>query len=398
MALGFFAMFMLAAASFGSTVPWWSQVWMGALPLAVLAAVSMLLGFTQGHGEVHVDETGLRWNGRLLLDQVREGERVLRAGSTSVRLRGRQGEALLGVASEQDADDLLAAAGVSGHPSRRTYHVAKADSNQAILAGVIALAFFVAWPLVILLHGVGIILASALIVAILVVARRFVNVGFVTLTVGEDGVSVQEDRKKPRFIPYANLSNVVLTYDSGRADGLVLRLADGGALALAVPPTGTKLDVEEPAREIADRIQRARKGSLGEIRPRGAITAALAQGGRSTAEWVVNLRNVLAEATSYRAMPVSREELEAVLHDGTAGKQTRLAAAIALSATDREKGTKSVRIAADACAAEDLATKFRIAAEDDVDPARLGDALDELDAEDDPANATEASRSGSSSA
>jgi hypothetical protein len=314
-----------------------------------------------------------------------------------VRLRGRQGEATLSVAHHAEAEELLAAAGLDLHRTR-TYHLKQANAHFGTALGVIFVVFFSAIVVGALFPHGGPAIAAGLVIATLAGAMWYLRRDQVALTVGADGLAVREGPRKARFIPYTELESVTLTFDSGFADGLILRLKDGTTRTLSMPPPGNQLNVEQPARAVVERIQRAQKAAAGTHAEQGAAATVLEQGGRSTAEWVASLRSALADTASYRTMPISREDLEAVLHDGTAQKKTRLAAAIALGAADRDRGKELVRDAANACAAEDLATKLRIATEDDVEPARLAEALDELGEEAEETELREASRSGSSSA
>lgn len=397
MALACFGLLLLAEA--GAATAFSAQIWPTALPLAVLLAGALaVFGFRTSVGEARVDKTGLRWNGRLLLDELSEGDHVTRPSGSYVRLRGRQGEATLSVDDHAEAEKLLAAAGLDLNRTR-TYHLKQTNTHFGTALGVIFVAFFSAIVLATLLPHVGVPIAAAFVVATVAGAMWYLRRDQVTLVVGDDGLALREGPRKARFIPYTELESVTLTFDSGLADGLILRLKDGTTRTLSMPSPANAVIPEEPARPVVARIQRAQKASSGVHAEQGAVSTVLAQGGRSTPEWVESLRGALAETASYRTMPVSREDLEAVLHDGTAQKKTRLAAAIALGAAGRGKrGANAVRDAANACAAEDLATKLRIATEDGVEPARLAEALDQLEEEDEEPEATEASRSGSSSA
>lgn len=107
----------------------------------------MIFGKRRGTGKVHLDATGRRWNGKLILSGVRDGEHQTRASGDYVSLRGRQGTAVFSVADPREAERALAAAGLDSHRTR-IYHLRKVGMTAGAAVGAAFLAFFMAIPLV----------------------------------------------------------------------------------------------------------------------------------------------------------------------------------------------------------------------------------------------------------
>jgi hypothetical protein len=207
----------------------------------------------------------------------------------------------------------------------------------------------------------------------------------VTLRVGADGLVLVEGQRAPRFFRYDEVVSVELTLQGRHADGLVLRLADGKMFALDVPYVEVERrtgELEEPARPLRERILEAKRAAdaadEGRAGAKGhaSVATTLDRRGRSTAEWVRDLRNALTAPASYRTSPVSREALAAALRDAAAGPKTRVAAAIALATVE---GDAVLRVSA-SCADEALARRLRVAVEE-TSTAELEAALEEAESD-----------------
>lgn len=351
---------------------------LGAAGLVVLVA-TVRLGTLRRTGAVRLDAEGLWLDGARVLDGLREGDHVVRGAGAYVRLAGRQGTALVRVASRSAGEEALAAAGLAGRS--RAYTVRKAGMAAGSVMGVFTLALVAAFTLLFTLGVDGAVIAAPLVGGSIALAVWQARRDAVTLRVGSDGLVLVEGQRAPRFLRYGEVASVELTLQGRVADGLILRLSDGTSHVLDVPSVQVEKrtgEVEEPARPLRERILEAKRAADAEgsaTTERASVATTLDQGGRSTAEWVRDLRAALTAPASYRTAPVSRDALAAVLRDGEAGPRVRVAAAIALAAVEGD----AVRVVAASCADEDLARRLRVAAME-APSAELEAALDWADA------------------
>lgn len=346
--------------------------------LAGLAA-TVRLGVLYRTGAVRLDRDGLSIDGALVLDGLREGDHVSRGTAAHVTLSGRQGTALLRVATRLAGEEALAAAGL-GAGKARTYVVRRAGRGGGAALGAFVLLLVGAFTLSLTLGAHGVALAAPLVGAAIATAIYLTRRDAVTLRVGADGLVLIERREAPRFVPYASLQDVDLILRDAVADGLVLRFTDGSSRALSVPSVlvnQSGSEREEPARPLRERLLEAKRAAESEslAEAAGALATTLDQGARSIPEWVRDLRGALQATPSYRTAPVSRAALTAVLRDGAAAPRTRVAAAIALAATERD----TLREAATGCADEALAKRLRVAADEESEAALLEAALAECE-------------------
>jgi hypothetical protein len=145
----------------------------------------------------------------------------------------------------------------------------------------------------------------------------------------------------------------------------VLVLDDG---AEAVFPAPCDLAEERAAlvARINDVVAERRTAGAGSL-------AALARNGRPLEAWREALASLLSQE-NYRHLAVSRDDLVAVLHDGTRSLEERAAAALAMVGNGQDaRAVSQVRIAAESSANERVRIVLQEAAEGRVDEALLRD-------------------------
>lgn len=175
------------------------------------------------------------------------------------------------------------------------------------------------------------------------------------LKIGTDGVRIR--RLRERFIPIERISSV-----EERDGGASLVLVDGSIIALP----------DDPARDEMDR--RSYVARLREIlaaRGQGDALAVLDRGERSKIEWIAHLQNLLASEGDYRRARVDAPTLERVVEDGAAPAERRIGAALALASLGDAPTKARIRVAAQASVDEELRAMLELAAEGEVDDARL---------------------------
>ncbi|MGK3983791.1 hypothetical protein WME99_12185 [Sorangium sp. So ce136] len=192
--------------------------------------------------------------------------------------------------------------------------------------------------------------------------------------VGTDGVSLRSFRAR-RFVPYASVAAV-------RADGrgVWLDQRSGPPLLLATVPRLSR-------RLLASMPKGARLGAATEVllhrlneamavaAPTDASAARFAdldRRGRPIDAWRRALEALARGATGvaqYRRASVTEDDIARVLDDVAAPAERRIAAAIALTASDDPAVRGRVRIAASACANEALRHALERAAEGELEAA-----------------------------
>lgn len=130
-----------------------------------------------------------------------------------------------------------------------------------------------------------------------------------------------------------------------------------------------------PAEQLAGRIEEARLAR--ERSADSAVGLHLARNSRGLEDWIRALRAVTAEG-DFRAGAVPRDRLWSVVEDAAASPRTRVAAAVALSASLPEDEKQRLRVAADATDEP----RFRVAIDAVLDDREIeiAEALETLDA------------------
>jgi hypothetical protein len=214
------------------------------------------------------------------------------------------------------------------------------------------------FPAVMLLGGAGAALAAALATsATVVIVRRF---GRPRVVVGTDGVRVV-GTTSPAFVSFAEIVG------ARRLDWSV-EVARKGKPPLVLPTIG---HTDGQIAALVKRIQRGVKlyGAAG-----AAELAALERQGRDLATWRAELAKRFAAGATFREQALSRDVVEAVLDDAKAPPERRIGAALALRVEGDEAASR-IRIAADACANEELREALAEIADDTLDEARVMRAL-----------------------
>lgn len=189
------------------------------------------------------------------------------------------------------------------------------------------------------------------------------------VVVGADGVIVEHGFRK-RFVPHDRLASVEV-----KKGNVELLLTDGAR----VRARGNHLTAEQQG-ELRTRIEAALAASR-----RGALAAEslarLDRGGRPLAAWRTALQALLADNGSYRAPPLSRDQLFDVLESAAAPAERRLAAALSLQAVggDEEVGAR-IRVAAEACANARVRIALTRVAEGEIDDSTIEAAIAEDEA------------------
>jgi hypothetical protein len=295
------------------------------------------------------------------------------AGSDDVVLQMRDGAVVRWRAgSGDDARAALRAAGVAPEVRAVTLRLGVAEptpervfmvflSLLVAFCSLTAIAFGVLMALTamgnapataVMMIGLPLVLSY---VASLVLLRPLVTS---TLRIGTDGIAVERLLRR-RFIPRASFREVGV---SGKS--LEISASDGAGVTLHVSSAEEAVTV---AQRIRDAMAEQGDGAA------TAVLARLGRDGRTIASWIEGVRALARGASGYRDAKLERDELSAVVEDGAATAERRIAAAAALSGD--EEGRSRVRIAAQACADERLRLAIEAAAEEEVDAARIEEAL-----------------------
>jgi hypothetical protein len=217
---------------------------------------------------------------------------------------------------------------------------------------------------------------SAVVLAGTLASFRLLRASACTVTVGNDGISLQEHGKR-RFLPWSDVEAL-----SAEDAAVSLRLRSGESFTL-IPYARSERSAM--ARDFVRRAEAARNAGPAAVEDGAAGAAALlARGGRTTREWIAALRALGDAREGYRSVGVPRERLVALVTDGTARIVDRVAAAVALRGVLEDEERERLRVAADASASQELGSRIRVVldAEDDALIARaLADAEAEAGAE-----------------
>lgn len=340
-----------------------------------LALLSMVVGSyaPARKGRLEVDESGFTMKRagaelRFFASEVASGLVVPAGQRSALDLHLTDGRVLRAEMEEDEAEAVLDALGVG--PERRRVAVTLGSETVPLLAGCGSFllgiaAAAVAVCLTVLLLPKILIVPSVIFAVLLVgiaplLARRFTAPA--ELVIGADGISLRR-RGRTRVIPYAGLHRAV---------------AHGGQLVLELSPKDPDAMVEIVRVEAHDRalvegaVSRIRAmRNAGDASP-ARSTAALDPAGRSVQAWREALTRLRRSDGQYRSAPLGADDLLAVLEDGAAPAKLRIGAALALREGDgAEDGRARVRIAAEACADEELRAALEAAAEDEVAEAAI---------------------------
>lgn len=185
--------------------------------------------------------------------------------------------------------------------------------------------------------------------------------------VGLDGVEITRGRRK-RFIPVKDIEGAHLTVTGVE---LEVRQPRGPGELVLLRCWG----VQQAA--LLARIQEVVRG-FGSSTASATQLAQLDRHGRDLRTWTEALRRVAADdAGDYRRIGLARDDLARLLAQGDQPPERRIAAAIALASSGDPVERERVRVAARACASEDLRAALDKIAEDEADEALVDAALHE---------------------
>lgn len=182
--------------------------------------------------------------------------------------------------------------------------------------------------------------------------------------IGVDGVTVKSPLTRV-FVPYADVVQV-----TPHAHGVELRRHQRPPVLLPTWKRGERpihpqqLVYAEPAirqRVLLDRIARAAGASR-----RAPAAEALDRGARTITAWRDHVV-ALGRRAGYRQEHFSPQDLAAVLEDPSAPRERRIAAALALAASDEPALTHRLRVAIDTCADDELRLALEHAAAEEHD-------------------------------
>ncbi len=181
-----------------------------------------------------------------------------------------------------------------------------------------------------------------------------------TVTVGSDGVALFL-RGRRRVVTFAELREV-----RASGSGLDLVLEDGRVVAVLAGRHDPRLR-DAMARWIASALEQARARAAG-ARRRVELPGSE---GATFEELRAAAARTLAPSAGFRSAEVSADEVAAVLDDPTAPLRQRIAAALALSASEQASGKTTVRAAAGATVHPRLRVALEAAANDELDEEML---------------------------
>ncbi len=359
-----------------------SKLPMGVGPAGLVAYVAGLLGlawlwqktWVRSHGRVTADRRGVYVNGKCVAK--REGMRhayvVTSDAKTYLRLvRGGAHPPIdVEVNDDAEAQRLLAALRFDAQSSVAEYRffegTPRSDRRKLAIVGVAFLVtiscalglFFksvtASNELIVRLGGVIMYLLSSFGAAVAMQSREM------KVSVGADGIRIRQLARGTRFIPFRELASASLTDKT-----VTLKLADGTDVQfhhLAEGRSDLGYDREREGAGLVARIEQA----LAAYRAAPAAAAnALKRGGRTPSKWMDDARKMREEAANYRIAVMPDEELWRIVEDASASATERAGAALALRHHIDDHGRKRLRLAAEACAENQLRIALETATEED---------------------------------
>jgi len=266
-----------------------------------------------------------------------------------------------GLEHERDAYAVLDRLGVG--PERRRVAVTLGSVGRPLLAGCVAfpLAAILGAMMIRELAPLGPDTLKALalmlfMVASTLIARRVAEPR--EIVIGADGVLVRSVWGT-RLVPFAEIEDALCA-----GNRLLLHLRDprGGRREKLFVLRGHDAGI---AAGLADRIADAIRAAGG--KPSASAAAELDPAGRPLHAWRAALGKLLTGGGDYRRSALGADHLIAVLEDASAPPARRIGAAIALRDGVHPEARARVRIAADACADEDVRAALEAAAAEEID-------------------------------
>jgi len=361
---------MLAGGLGGVGKPaWWGDAFLGAVwgAAAVAGIASLAVRMQKRPGTLAVVDGALvierqGSTERLEADDVSHATVVPGQGLLVEMADGRRLDAK--IADSTQADALLAALQVG--PDRRRFDAKLVPSALRWLFGLglvfalLALGMAADQTMPRFASGLTFLVGAVALIAGFVRATRPP-----TIEVGADGVRIRR-RGKERFVPFGELSAA-----HTRGAGLLLERHDGSTEVVRVPSGN-----EERVRALEHRI-RLGLASQAEEPDAGSRLALLERRGRDIETWRDDLRRLVDSDVGYRSLPLSRDDLIAILETPTTPIEQRVGAALALEALDGAEAKPRIRVAAERTAEAGARVALEQAAEHELELAALEAALEE---------------------
>ncbi len=189
--------------------------------------------------------------------------------------------------------------------------------------------------------------------------------------VGADGMVVVT-RGSRKYFGWDDVRDVVPS-----EEGIVIQTSSGDFAVPTVSGFRELTDSQKEAQAALIEKTRQARARHGRRASRGLVKR-LARRGRPLEEW---LRALGSSEGDFRSAPVSADELLALVEDPSQQSTARAAAAVALRSSASDEDRDRIRMAAEACAGDELRIALREAADPSSEQA-LHEALAALDADD----------------
>lgn len=359
---------MIGGGLFGMEKPaWWGDTFLLSVwgPAVVAGIASAALRNQARPGTVEVSGAGLD----VVIDgKSRHIPRDAIAGATvapnqALVLHMLDGEVMTAVfASTAEADAMLSKLELD--VGKRRFEASFSPGPKRPLIGIaVGLALLLWAPASEQLFTRGAAGLVFLLTAVAMVAGWVLGTRPAQVEVGADGVRIQRAFESV-FLPFAEIAAVG---ESGRA--LVLSRADGGEERVEVPGGN-----EAFGQALRHRIELglAAHADAADAGPRLAL---LKRGHRSLEAWRARLGELVEQDAGYRDLPLSRDDLVAILHAPATSVEDRIGAALALEALEGEVAAAKIRVAAESCAEPRARVALERILDAELDEAALGEAL-----------------------
>jgi hypothetical protein len=307
-------------------------------------------------GRLVASEDGATLDGRAVVsrkDVYAIIERPFATGGVIVRLEHRASVgasfAEVGVESEGEARALVSAMRLDGARAVMQ-HAGTRGSTRHIAIGAVAVAAFVAMVLAVAAtHAFPIAYLAALLLPIL----AGVSWASLTVTAGADGMRLSPALGRARFISYGQVRAIDASGTNVR-----IELASSETVSVCFGPVagfewaGSTV-LADQARTLVARVRERMQARAAAVPSR--VAATLARAGRTTEDWIADIRRTTDGSASFRVTAMPAHVLLAVVEDETAAPDARAGAAVALRHASLDLASRDrMRIAAEACAEPNL--------------------------------------------
>ncbi len=267
------------------------------------------------------------------------------------------------LASPDDANALLEAAGVAAHQRALRVRMGPRWKAAAIGAGGALYAMFQIFPVFIeapRLVSLGV--AGAFMAAMAWLSAWLL--GPFTVVIGTDGLEIRRGVRR-KFVPYAHIRSV----DTLGRD-VLLELRDGQWVTIT-----SSSDDRAHRDAVLERIRRAIENAPAVGASEVALSA-LDRNGSAFDVWLERLRAAAQRGGTYRNAQLSVDVIARVLSDARTAPERRIGAAVALRAIDANVAAEQIRVAAASSASEPVRVALERVLEDKLDEHCVDQAAD----------------------